>query len=82
MDKKTIARWDKHLGEQMKELKIESFRPNPQKEGRIELFNNEPTKCLVCGKETKTIAFMNKNNQGTTISVCKECLKKAMELLD
>ena len=82
MNKKTIARWEKHLAEQMKDLKIESFRGIPQKEGRIELFNNDDVKCTVCGKPTKTVLFIDKYNHGQTTNVCKECLKKAIEILE
>ena len=83
MNDKQMKIWGERLAEQRKELGIEAFRPtDPKRQGRIELFSDEPAKCIVCGKETKVLFFISRNNQGQTTNVCKECLKKGIELLN
>ena len=81
MDKKEIKMWDNHLCQQRKELGIETYRGVQRDIGIIKLFNDDIGKCIVCEAPTKSIQFLNKRGNGTVISVCKKCLKKATEVL-
>lgn len=76
--------WEAHLAEQNKELYkgiIESRKGYSQREkGRIEVRGEE--NCIVCKKPGREILFLGRNNMGTSLCICKNCLKEALDLIE
>ena len=82
--KKEIEQWDAHLAEQNKDLHkgiIESKKGYSQREkGRVEILSKDL--CLVCKHPGYEVLFLGKNNMGTALRICKDCLKKALDLME
>ena len=82
--KREIELWDAHLAEKHKELFdgiIKDRKGYSQREkGRIEV-RDEDT-CIVCKKPGREILFLGRNNMGTALRICKDCLKETLDLME
>ena len=82
--KKEIELWEAHLAEKHKEMFdgiIEGRKGYSQREkGRIEIRGEE--NCIVCKKPGREIVFLGRNNMGTALCLCKDCLKEALDLME
>lgn len=82
--KREIELWEEHLAEKHKEMYegiIKDRKGYSQREkGRIEV-RDEDT-CIVCKKPGREILFLGRNNMGTALRICKDCLKEALDLIE